>query len=306
VSPYIQSLRLRTLPLSVSGIILGSGLAWKTVGLDSSDVRFWIVFALAICTTLSLQILSNLCNELGDAQKGTDTDQKGRAAYGLQAGTITEKEIRTMIGWFIALCVIFGLALIYFAFWFQTVSTSDGGTIDGMGTNVQILQTLTFILLGGLAIVGAIKYTLGKHSYGYIGLGDLGVFLFFGLLSTVGAYYLQIQTITEEIVWMGAAIGLPCVGVLNLNNVRDMENDRKHGKKTFASLLGQRGGRMYHTYLLVGCLAIMATFGHWWTLCIIPVWGWHLWYVWTHTEKLDKQMPVLMFSTLIVSILALI
>lgn len=289
MSPYIQSLRLRTLPLSVSGIILGSGLAWKAFSIQYSDTNFWLIFALAICTTLSLQILSNLCNELGDAQKGTDADQQGRAAYGLQAGTITEKQMKIMIGFFIGLCIVFGLALIGVSF----------GTL-------LCWQSGIFIALGALAIIGAIKYTLGKHSYGYIGLGDLGVFLFFGLLSTMGAYYLQTQTITEEIVWMGAAIGLPCVGVLNLNNVRDMDNDRKHGKKTFASLLGQRGGRMYHSYLLIGCLAIMATYGHWWTLCITPVWAWHLWYVWTHTDKLDKQMPVLMFTTLIVSILALI
>lgn len=281
MNPYIQSLRLRTLPLSVSGIILGSGLAYPQVD--------WRVFVLAICTTLSLQILSNLCNELGDAQKGTDADQKGRAAYGLQAGTITERKMKIMIGLFIGLCVCFGVSLIGMAF----------GTLCCQ-------QSAVFIGLGLLAIVGAIKYTLGKHSYGYIGLGDLGVFLFFGLLSTMGAYYLQVQTMTYEVALIGAAIGLPCVGVLNLNNIRDMQNDRKHGKRTFASWLGPIGGRIYHTILLIGCLAIFVVYGRYWTLCVIPIWTWHLWYVWTHTEKLDKQMPVLMFSTLLVSILALI
>ena len=108
---------------------------------------------------------------------------------------------------------MFGILLIFSAF----------GTLFS-------LQSLGFILLGAFAIVGAVKYTLGKHSYGYIGLGDLGVFLFFGLLSTVGGYYLQIQNLTAEIFWCGAAIGLPCVGVLNLNNIRDMQNDRAHGK----------------------------------------------------------------------------
>lgn len=281
MNPYIQSLRLRTLPLSVSGIILGSGLVYPKID--------WRVFGLAICTTLSLQILSNLCNELGDAQKGTDADQKGRAAYGLQAGTITEKQMKIMIGLFIGLCVCFGVALIWVAF----------GTLCCM-------QSVVFIGLGLLAIAGAIKYTLGKHSYGYIGLGDLGVFLFFGLLSTMGAYYLQTQTMSYEVALTGAAIGFPCVGVLNLNNIRDMQNDRKHGKHTFASWLGPIGGRIYHTILLVGCLAVLTAYGHYWTLCVIPIWAWHLWYVWTHTEKLDKQMPVLMFSTLLVSILALI
>ena len=287
MNPYIQSLRLRTLPLSVSGIILGTGLAWREMGCQPSAVSIQI-FVLAILTTLSLQILSNLSNELGDALKGTDQEQHGREAYGLQAGKITEGQMKGMIWLFLGLCVVFGILLIFSAF----------GTLFS-------LQSLGFILLGAFAIVGAVKYTLGKHSYGYIGLGDLGVFLFFGLLSTVGGYYLQIQNLTAEIFWCGAAIGLPCVGVLNLNNIRDMQNDRAHGKRTFASLLGERGGRVYQTLLLVGCLAIFCIYGHWWVLCIIPVWGWHLRYVWSHTEKLDKQMPVLMFSTLIVAILAL-
>jgi len=279
MNPYIQSLRLRTLPLSVSGIILGTGLA-------TNHNR--MVFALAICTTLCLQILSNLCNELGDAQKGTDADQQGREAYGLQAGTITEKQMKGLIWLFLGLCIVFGISLIYCAF-----------------GSLFTIQSLVFLGLGLLAVIGAITYTLGKHNYGYKGFGDLGVFLFFGLLSTMGAYYLQMQSLSWEIAACGAAIGLPCVGVLNLNNIRDMSHDVEHGKRTFASCLGQQGARRYHTLLIVGCLVIFCTYGHWWTLCISPIWAWHLWYVWTHTEKLDKQMPILMFSTLIVSILAL-
>lgn len=292
MNPYIQSLRLRTLPLSMSGIILGSGLAASDLRLD--DLRLddllnhLVIFILAICTTLSLQILSNLSNELGDALKGTDTEQNERAAYGLQAGTITMRQMKGMIWLFLALCVLFGTALVYSAF----------GTLFSR-------QGLGFLTLGALAITGAVTYTLGKRSYGYMGLGDLGVFLFFGLLSTLGAYYLQTQTMTWEVVWCGAAIGFPCVGVLNLNNIRDMANDQAYGKRTFASLLGQTGGRVYHTCLLASCLLIFALYGHLWTLCIVPVWAWHLWYVWTHDEHLDKQMPVLMFTTLIVAILGI-
>lgn len=283
MNPYIQSLRLRTLPLSVSGIILGTGLAYL------SSFHFQLsTFILAICTTLCLQILSNLANELGDAQKGTDRDQQGREAYGLQAGTITVKQIKGMIAAFAMLSIVFGLALIGVAF---------GGLWN--------VQSLAFIGFGLLALIGAVTYTLGKHSYGYMGLGDLGVFVFFGLLSTLGAYYLQVQMMTWEVVCCGVAIGLPCVGVLNLNNIRDMEHDIAHGKRTFASLLGQTGARVYHTLLLVTCLALFVAFGHYWTGCIIPVWTWHLHFVWTHADKLDKQMPVLMFSTLIVAVLAL-
>ena len=288
MNPFIQSLRLRTLPLSMSGIILGSGLALEAYPRLLSEGKGVWVFILAICTTLSLQILSNLSNELGDAQKGTDSEQHGRTAYGLQAGRITEKQIKGMIWLFLGLCILFGVSLIYSAF----------GTLF-------CTQSLVFIGLGLLAIIGAVTYTLGKHSYGYMGLGDLGVLVFFGLLSTMGSYYLQVQTMTWEVIWSGVAIGLPCVGVLNLNNLRDMANDIKHGKRTFASWLGPRDGRIYHTCLLIGCLSIFALYGHWWTLCIAPIWVWHIWYIWTHDEKLDKQMPILMFSTLIVSILAL-
>ena len=286
MNPYIQSLRLRTLPLSMSGIILGAGLAAKD-SLSGMTLGGWIIFALAICTTLSLQILSNLSNELGDAQKGTDTDQHGRAAYGLQAGTITVKEMKTMIGLFIGLSVVFGTVLVYFAF----------------GSLVS-LQSILFLLLGLLAIIGAMTYTLGRHSYGYMGLGDLGVFIFFGLVSTLGSFYLQTQFMTWEVICCGIAIGLPCVGVLNLNNIRDMNNDRAHGKRTFASLLGITGGKIYHTCLLILCLTLFAFWGHVWVLVVTPVWAWHLWYIWTHEgSKLDLQMPVLMLSTLVVACL---
>lgn len=280
MNPYIQSLRIRTLPLSISGIILGTGLA---------DWRLWDVFTFAICTTLSLQILSNLANELGDAMKGTDAEQQEREAYGLQSGKISKQQIIVMIWLFASLSVIFGLTLIYCAF----------------GTLLSI-PSFTFIGLGLLAIIGAVTYTLGKHSYGYIGLGDIGVFLFFGLLSTLGSFYLQTQTLTTDAIWSGIAIGLPCVGVLNLNNIRDMSHDIEHGKHTFASFLGPTGARIYHSLLLIGCLTIFAIYGWYWTLCIVPIWLWHLWYVWTHREKLDKQMPVLMFTTLITTILALL
>lgn len=196
--------------------------------------------------------------------------------------------MRRMIGLFIGLSVVFGTALVYAAF-----------------GSLLCVQGLCFIGLGALAIVGAMTYTLGKHSYGYKGLGDLGVLLFFGLVSTVGSYYLLTQALRLEAVVCGFAIGLPCVGVLNLNNIRDMHNDLLHGKKTVAGLLGQTGGRIYQSLLLVVCLALFGWYGHYWTLCVVPVWAWHLWYVWTHTEQLDRQMPVLMFSTLAVSLLAL-
>jgi 1,4-dihydroxy-2-naphthoate octaprenyltransferase len=302
VSRYIPSLRLRTLPLSVSGIILGSGLAYHSVWqVRLSESHFWIVFALAVCTTLCLQIVSNLSNELGDALKGTDADQHGRAAYGLQAGTVTVPEMKRLIALFVGLSVVFGTALVFTAFF-------GAPSLPFASSSARpVLPTLVFLGLGAMAIIGAMTYTLGKHSYGYIGLGDLGVFLFFGLLSTLGAFYLQAQTLSVEALCAAAAIGLPCVGVLNLNNIRDMNNDRAHGKHTFASILGEQGAKLYHGCLLVVCMVLFACIGRWWTLCILPVWAWHTVYIFIHkNEQLDIQMPVLMLSTLAVACLACI
>lgn len=269
----------------MSGIILGSGLAYMHPSAQAFNL---VIFLLAIGTTLCLQILSNLANELGDAQKGTDRDQHEREAYGLQAGTITVRQMKGMIWLYLGLSVIFGSILIFIAFGsFRTV------------------QSWVFLGLGLLAIVGAVTYTLGKHNYGYVGLGDVGVLVFFGLLSTMGAYYLQTQTMCWEVFWCSVAIGLPCVGVLNLNNIRDMSNDRAHGKRTIAGKLGPVGARVYHYLLLFCCLLIFVLTGHYWTCLIVPVWAWHAWYIGTHTKNLDKQMPVLMFSTLVVAILGI-
>lgn len=291
ISKYIPSLRLRTLPLSMSGIILGSGLAYLHMPAVSGDRRFdWFVFGWAILTTLSLQILSNLSNELGDAQRGTDTTQQGRRAYGLQSGTVTAEEMRKMIVVFIFLSIVFGQALVLTAF--GTFLCADSAVFMG---------------LGAMAIIGAMTYTLGRHNYGYKGLGDLGVFLFFGLLSTMGSYYLQTQTLDAEVVLAAVAIAMPNVGVLNLNNIRDMDNDLLHGKRTLASRLGKTGAKIYHACLLVVCFGLFVCLRHYWVLLALPVIVWHVWYIFRHDgHDLDMQMPVLMFTTLAIAALAII
>lgn len=282
MNKYIPSLRLRTLPLSMSGIILGTGLARP--GID------WFVFVWAILTTLSLQILSNLSNELGDAQRGTDAGQQSRAAYGLQTGELTVGEMKRMIVLFIFLSIVFGLALVLTAF-----------------DTFLCVPSAVFIGLGALAIVGAMTYTLGKHNYGYKGWGDLGVFLFFGLLSTMGSFFLQTQTMTLQVALAAVAIAMPIVGVLNLNNVRDMDNDLLHGKRTFASRLGKTGGKIYHACLLAICFALFVGLRHYWVLLALPVIVWHVWYIFRHEGRdLDLQMPVLMFTTIAIACLAII
>lgn len=293
MNKYIPSLRLRTLPLSMSGIILGCGFAWRFLSASSpafSISRYVWIFALAICTTLCLQILSNLSNELGDSLKGTDDEQQGRAAYGLQAGMLTIAEMKRFIAVFIALSVLFGTALVWVAF-----------------TTLLCWQSFLFLGLGLSAIIGAMTYTLGKHNYGYKGLGDIGVFLFFGLLSTVGSFYLQTQTITIEVVHAAVAIGMPIVGVLNLNNIRDRKNDILHGKRTFAGRIGKTAATVYHAGLLLVCMLLFAGLGRWYALIALPVLVWHVWYIFTHDgRELDMQMPVLMFTTIAIAILAVI
>ena len=272
----------------MSGIILGSGLAYPLCA--ESTTQRWGIIILALLTTVCLQILSNLSNELGDALKGTDSEQQGRAAYGMQAGLITADEMKQMIVLFIGLSVAFGLQLVWNAF----------GTF-------WCMQSVVFLLLGALAIVGAMTYTLGKHNYGYKGLGDLGVFLFFGLLSTMGSFYLLAHFLTMEAVLAAVAIAMPNVGVLNLNNVRDMDNDIAHGKRTLASRLGKTGGKIYHTLLLAVCMGLFVAIGKYWTLCALPVLIWHVWYIFRHDgHDLDIQMPVLMFTTLAIAVLAIL
>lgn len=284
---YIRSLRLRTLPLSMSGIILGSGLAYP---LANESTLYWLIIPLALLTTICLQILSNLSNELGDAMKGTDSEQTGREAYGMQAGLITAAEMKRMIVLFIILSVLFGTSLVWAAF----------------GTLWRV-ESAVFLGLGALAIVGAMTYTLGKHNYGYKGLGDLGVFLFFGLLSTMGSFYLLTHSLTIEAVLAAVAIAMPNVGVLNLNNVRDMDNDIVHGKRTLASRLGKTGGKIYHAVLLAVCMGLFVAIGKYWTLCVLPVLIWHVVYIFRHDgHDLDLQMPVLMFTTLAIAALAII
>ena len=281
MNKFIPSLRLRTLPLSVSGIILGTFL--------SAEVD-WYVFAWAVLTTLSLQILSNLSNELGDALKGTDTEQQGRAAYGMQAGMITVHEMKTMIVLFIFLSIVFGGALVLTAF-----------------DTFLCVPAAVFLGLGALAIIGAMTYTLGKHNYGYKGLGDLGVFLFFGLLSTMGSYYLQTKSLTIEVVVAAVAIAMPNVGVLNLNNIRDIDNDLKHGKRTMAARLGKTGAKIYHALLLTVSIGLFVCLQKWWVLLALPVLIWHVWYIFRHEgHDLDLQMPVLMFTTLAIAVLAVL
>lgn len=286
----IKSMRLRTLPLSLSGVILG-----VTLAADKTDVIPWTA-ALIFLTTVCLQILSNLSNELGDTLSGTDSADRQGPKYALGSGDMTIGDIKKLILMFIGLCVISGLAMIQVSFGslFQT-------------------ESICLEALGAAAIVGAMKYTLGKNPYGYRGLGDVFVFIFFGLVSVLGGYYVAARELPPLIMLLPAsAIGCFSVGVLNVNNIRDMKTDAVN-RVTVAIKLGMKGARIYQTILVTLGWALILVFcavydfapGHYIFLITLPLYIKHLQGVWTRSERaLDPMLPILVISTFFLSILA--
>ncbi|MBN2349326.1 MAG: 1,4-dihydroxy-2-naphthoate polyprenyltransferase [Bacteroidales bacterium] len=230
---WIHAFRLRTLPLALSSTFLGSMLA-----LSGGNFKF-SVFLLAAATTLFLQILSNLANDYGDTVHGADNEHRVGPERVTQSGQVTKPGMRRMIYIFIALSLISGSLLIL------------------KGTkNVGFYAILVFFILGFSAITAAIKYTVGKNPYGYLGFGDLFVFLFFGILGVAGTYYLHTNEFNPLILLPSSTIGLLSVGVLNLNNMRDIVNDTSSGKKTLVVRLGSKKAKIYHSLLLITSVAL--------------------------------------------------
>ena len=232
---WINAFRLRTLPLAFSCIIMGSGLAYATGQFNLT------VFILALITTLFLQILSNLANDYGDFVKGTDNDERVGPDRTMQSGLITKPEM-VRIMWVIALlCSIFGVWLIY------------------EGTNgLDLLKAGVFAILGITAMGAAVKYTMGKNPYGYAGLGDIFVFLFFGWLGVLGSYFLHTHTLNWELLLPASSIGFFTTAVLNINNMRDHLADAKSGKNTLVVRIGISWAKRYHFMLnFIGILFIV-------------------------------------------------
>ena len=224
---WIQAARLRTLPLSVSGIIVGSAYAYYQ---GFSD---WRVVVLALLTTLGLQVLSNYANDYGDGVKGTDANRIGEKRL-VAAGVITAEQMKKAVIITVILTFIIALLLIYVAFGKENFALS-----------------LIFILLGIGSIGAAIKYTVGKSAYGYSGFGDVFVFIFFGLVSVVGSNFLFTHFIDWKLFLPATAIGLLSVAVLNLNNMRDIENDKIVGKNTLVVKMGLKWAKYYHQIIIV-------------------------------------------------------
>ncbi len=239
---WIKAARLRTLPLSMSGIVLGSFLAkWR---LDY-DLLHWDVriFVWAMIVTLLYQVLSNFANDYGDSLKGTDSEHRVGPTRAVQSGNISPKQMRNAVVVTALLSLAATVYLLRLAF--------DGGAGRPF---------YTFLGLGVASILAAVGYTVGKKPYGYMGLGDIFVFLFFGLVSVCGSYFLFTKSFDADILLPASAIGFFSVAVLNLNNMRDIHSDRLTGKHTLALRIGFKRAMIYEIILLQLPLLLMLAF----------------------------------------------
>ena len=240
---WIQAARLRTLPLSLSGIIMGAFIAkWRLS--QEGGVWDWRIFALALLVTLLYQILSNFANDYGDGVKGTDKNRIGEAEQrAVASGKITAIQMRNAVILLSILSFAATVALLYVAFY-----------------PANIREFWIFIGLGIACILAAIGYTVGKKPYGYMGLGDIFVFIFFGLVSVCGSYFLFTKSFDYDILIPASAIGMLSMAVLNLNNMRDIESDALSGKKTLALRLGFKKAMIYEIVLLQLPILLMLAF----------------------------------------------
>ena len=289
---WLYAFRLRTLPLALSSIIVGSSIAYADVKAGFS----WLIFGLCVLTTLFLQILSNLANDYGDSEKGTDNDDRIGPKRAVQSGLLSFAEIK--LGIFVcgALALASGLTLVYKA---------------TQGLNIN--YTIFFIVLGLCAIAAAVKYTVGKDAYGYKGLGDLFVLLFFGIVGVCGSYYLIAHKLQYSVLLPAFTIGAFSTGVLNLNNMRDHTSDEKAGKITMVVRMGLPNAMRYHRILILAGFAtsiifVIANFTstmQFLFLITVPLFRRHLVAVRrvNHHEEFDPLLPQLAIGTFIFSIL---
>jgi len=289
IKNFIKAARLRTLPLSISGIILGGFLA-------ISDGLFnGVIFSLAILTTIGFQVISNFANDYGDGVKGTDAIRIGEERM-VSSGKISPKQMKKAILISVILTIIFALFLIY-----ESFGLSNFG------------YSLLFFVLGIVSIVAAIKYTVGDLAYGYSGFGDVFVFLFFGLLSVLGSYFLFTKEIYFLLTLPAISIGLLSTAVLNLNNMRDYQNDKKSNKNTIVVKIGLKAAKRYHYSLLLlsfisavsyVVLTFTKTVQFIFLLAYIPL-VIHALFVYNNKEelRLDAELKKVALSTFLFSVL---
>lgn len=269
---WFETARPKTLPLAIASIVTGSALAYYYHQFNGT------IALLALITATLLQIVSNFANDYGDHIKGSDTAERIGPLRGIQQGAITFSQLRL------------GLILVTLA-----------SMISGAALIAVACQTwndvLAFIVLGILAIIASITYTVGKKPYGYMGLGDVSVFIFFGLLGVCGTFYLQSHLLNWAMVLPAMMSGLLAVAVLNINNLRDIEQDKKSGKNTLIVRIGAVAGCYYHISLLIlatlfALLFALYHFQHWYSfifILVLPLLAKHAVFVMNHRDALQLR-----------------
>lgn len=290
IKPWLSAIRLRTLPLSISGIILGTCFAHYNGQFNG------MIFFLAIMTTLSLQILSNLANDYGDGVKGTDNDDRVGPQRAIQSGQISPDQMFEAIKINILIVIFLTISLIFTSF-----------------RNGYFFYGLLFFVLGAISLYSAMRYTIGDKPYGYRGLGDVYVFLFFGLVSVIGSYFLYVKELDHLVILPAISVGLLSVGVLNLNNMRDIDSDVLSDKITLAVKLGKENAKKYHIALiglamLLSLIFAILYFRNFYNLLFlitfIPL-GLHIKTIKTakQPQDFDSQLKVLALTTFLFSVL---
>ncbi len=288
---FIKAARLRTLPLSISGILIGSALAYNAGFFD------WVIFSLALTTTIGFQVLSNFANDYGDGVKGTDNQDRVGPERALQSGEISPDQMLKAIKLTGFITFLIALILIYRSFGFEE----------------NLRYFLLFLLLGIVSIAAAIKYTMGSNAYGYQGLGDVFVFLFFGWLSVIGSHFLYTKTFDYTLLLPATSLGMLSVAVLNLNNLRDRIPDEQAGKRTLVVKIGEEFAKYYHYYLLGASFLMALLFStiHYhspyqflFVLAYVPI-ALHGLRVYnnTDTQLLDPELKKLALSTFLFALL---
>lgn len=274
-SIWFTTARPRTLPLALASIIIGSALAYWAGKFDL------ITTLLAFITTILLQVLSNFANDYGDHVKGSDTAERIGPLRAIQHGAITGVQLKQAVILLSILSFLSGALLTVYAY-------------------ESIQDLIVFLALGAISIVAAITYTVGKKAYGYLGLGDLFVLIFFGFVAVIGVFYLQAHEIKSQIFLPALGCGLLSVAVLNINNLRDIEQDRKAGKNTLIVRIGSANGRKYHVALLVVAMISYLVFAltelhHWYNylfLLATPLLAKHALFVYRHQNPAELR-PIL-------------
>ena len=294
---WVQACRIRTLPLAAAGSVVAAGLA-------AAAGQFRLpVFVLMFLTSVMLQVIANFADDYGDLASGLDDETRVGPKRGMQRGIISVAQMKRVLIGMCAATFVVGVALVAVAF--AGGPTMTGGSWLAMGV---------FVLLGVASIVAAITYTIGKHPYGYMGLGDIVSGLFFGIVAVVGGSFLYLHTFSAASIVAALALTLPVMGVMNVNNMRDSKRDRAKGKRTIANLLGDPAMRVYQSVLL-GASAVLFVVAM--ALCGVRAWPAYValvlsWALWARVllatwkipdpEKFDRLMAPTSMGTVLVAL----